>query len=342
MNAAGLLACPALWEMHIHGCGGISTEHMTADSLAAMGAFLAARGVGAFLPTTVPHEDTLAALGEVLDTAAPAVRGRAIGIHVEGPFVALNKRGAIPAELLRAPSADYLDRMIELTKRHLRILTIAPELEGARALIARLRGLGILPSLGHSDASFEALEGIDDEPLSVTHLFNGMSGVSHKTPGLAQWALLHERVYTELNADGTHVHDAAVRLALHSRPHERLVLISDAIAPAGLPDGHPPGRLYGKALKPRGSGLFYEDTDVLVGSRFLVKDELARLISHFGVPVADAVAMATRNPARLLGFERTGELRADRDADIALFRPDFSSCMAMMWKGVLVHDAGVR
>ena len=338
-DATGLRACPALWEVHIHGCGGYSTEHLTAESLAAMAAFLAGQGVGAFQPTVVAQEETLSSLGEALDSAGPSARGRALGIHVEGPFVASRRRGAIPPQLLRPPSVDYLDRMIELSRRHIRTLTIAPELEGAADLISRLPGLGIIPSLGHSDSSFEVLDGMDKpEPLSVTHLFNGMSGVSHKTPGLAQWALLDPRVYTELNADGTHVHDAAVRLALHARPPDRLIAISDAIAPAGLPAGHPPGRLYGRALKARGSGLFYEDSDVLVGSRFLVRDEVARLVSHFHVPVAEAVAMATRNPARLLGFERKGALLAGFDADVALFTEDFSRCVAMMWDGVFLHD----
>ncbi len=324
--------------MHIHGCGGISTERMTADSLSAMAAFLAERGVGAFLPTVVPHEETLSSLGEALDSAGPSVRSRAPGMHVEGPFVSTSKRGAIPPELLRKPSGAYLDQMLELARHHIRILTVAPELEGAAELIARLPGLGILPSLGHSDASFESLSGMEKvTPLSVTHLFNGMSGVSHKTPGLAQWALLDPHAYTELNADGTHVHDAAVRLALHARPHERLVAISDAIAPAGLPDGRPPGSLYGKRLKSSGSGLFYEDSGVLVGSRFLVRDEVARLISHFGVPVADAVAMASRNPARLLGFDRKGALLPGFDADVALFSPDFSQCRLLVWEGAPLH-----
>ena len=336
--ADGLRACPALWEMHIHGCGGTSTERMTAESLGRMAAFLAQRGVGAFLPTVVPDEETLRSLGQALDDAGAEIRGRALGIYVEGPFVSRAKRGAIPEELLRPPSMEYLQRMIELSRRHIRVMTVAPELEGAPELIARLPGLGILPAVGHSDAAFEHLSAVEGvQPLVVTHLFNGMSGVSHKSPGLAQWALMNRGAYTELNGDGTHVHDATVRLALQSRPAEKIVAISDAVAPAGLPLEQSPGLLYGKPLKANGSGLFYEETGVLVGSRFIVADVVRRLIADFGVPVAVAVAMASRNPAQLLGLSRKGELMPGFDADVAVFSTDFSQCFFLSWEGKILH-----
>jgi len=338
IDADGLRACPALWETHIHGCGGTSTERMTVESLQAIAGFLAQRGIGAFLPTVVPDEETLRSLGQALDDAGAEIRSRAGGIYVEGPFVSTAKRGAIPQELLRPPSMEYLQRMIELSRRHIRVMTVAPELEGAPALIARLPALGILPAVGHSDAAFEQLAAVEGvQPLVVTHLFNGMSGVSHKSPGLAQWALMNREAYTELNGDGTHVHDATVRLALQSRPAERIVAISDAVAPAGLPPAQPPGRLYGRPLKARGSGLFDEEAGVLVGSRFLVPDVVHRLIADLDVPVAQAVAMASRNPAQLLGFRRKGALVPGFDADVAVFSTDFSRCHFLSWEGEILH-----
>ena len=160
-----------------------------------------------------------------------------------------------------------------------------------------------------------------------------MSGVSHKDPGLAQWALLDRQAYTEVNCDGTHVHDAAVRLALRARPWEKLIVISDAVAPAGQGAGGEKPTLYGKPLVAKGSGLFYEETGVLVGSRFLVPDCLARLVHTLGVPVVSAVGMATLNPARLLGYSRKGALLPGYDADIAVFNRDFSQCSFLGWEG---------
>ena len=340
--ATGLRACPALWETHIHGCGGVSTESMTQESLTQMAGFLSRKGIGAFVPTIVSDEKHIEALGVSIESVRkdPAVRGRIPGIHVEGPFVSPVRRGAIPQELLREPSIEYLDRMVRISRGTIRILTIAPELRGSRAIIDRLPGAGILPSLGHSDARYDSLHEYDGiSPLGVTHLFNGMSGVSHKEPGLAQWALLNRTVYTELNCDGTHVHDAAVRLTLQGRPWDRIVAISDAVAPAGLPPGQSVGRLYGRQLTARGTGLFYADTGVLVGSRFLVSDAVARLIAEFKVPVASAVAMSTLNPARLLGFERKGALLPGYDADVALFSRDFSRCSFLCWEGSPIFES---
>ncbi len=340
IDAGGSLVCPALWEQHIHGCGGISTEKMSPASLSEMAAFLARRGIGAFLPTTVPHEESLSALGAAIAAteADPAVRGRIPGIYVEGPFVAKSHRGAIPEDLLRPPSLEYLDQMVALSGRTIRMLTYAPELPQASLLPERLQKHGIIPALGHSAAAFADMAGCDSiSPLCITHLFNGMSGVSHKDPGLAQWALLNRQAYAEVNCDGTHVHDAAVRLALRARPWEKLIVISDAVAPAGLPvspgaAGQKP-TLYGKPLVVKGSGLFYEDTGVLVGSRFLVTDCLARLVHDFAVPFASAVGMATLNPARLMGYTHKGALLPGYDADVAIFSRDFSRCSFLSWEG---------
>jgi N-acetylglucosamine-6-phosphate deacetylase len=301
-----------------------------------MARFLAQRGIGAFLPTTVPHEDSLARLGEAIEESVshPDVRGRIPGIYVEGPFVAKSHRGAIPEDLLRPPSLEYLQRMITLSRKTIRMLTYAPELADAHRLTEKVREAGILPCLGHSGAAFKDLAGYESvSPLGITHLFNAMSGVSHKEPGLAQWALLNRDAFTEINCDGTHVHDAAVRLALRTRPWERLIVISDAVAPAGQPPVSEKPTLYGKRLVVKGSGLFYEDTGVLVGSRFLVRDCLARLVRDFGVPVASAVGMATLNPARLLGYTRKGALLPGYDADIAIFSRDFSRCSFLSWEG---------
>ena len=338
--APGMRACPALWETHIHGCGGVSTESMSVQSLGRMGQFLAERGIGAFLPTIVSDEGHIGSLGAALHDAQALLRSRIPGIHVEGPFVSAARRGAIPENLLREPSIEYLDRMKALSKETIRILTIAPELRGSRAVIDRLLTSGILPSLGHSDASYDSLRSLEGvSPLGVTHLFNGMSGVSHKEPGLAQWALLNKDVFTELNCDGTHLHDAAVRLVLQSRPWGRIVAISDAVAPAGLPAGEQLGTLYDRPLAARGAGLYYADTGVLVGSRLLIPEGLARLVHEFRVPVANAVAMATLNPARLLGYSRKGALLPGYDADVALFNMDFTRCSFLSWEGTTLFEA---
>lgn len=337
VDARGSLISPSLWEVHIHGCGGVSMEKMTLDSLSRMGRFLAARGVGAFLPTTVADESMLSDLAAALEAGsrAPGLQGRALGIHVEGPFVAPVRKGGIPEELVRKPSIEYFHALVETARHRIKVMTFAPELAGASELFGAITSLGILPSLGHSDARLEDLEAYENiTPLGVTHLFNGMSGIIHKDPGLAQWAILNKTVFTELNCDGTHVHDAAVQLALRTRPWQRMIVISDAFTPAGLEDGEASDlTVYGKPVVARENGVYYTDSGVLVGSRRLVNDGIARLVSRFSVPLPWAVAMASLNPARHLGFLEKGALLPGYDADVAVLSRDFRSCSFLAWEG---------
>ena len=153
---------------------------------------------------------------------------------------------------------------------------------------------------------------------------------------------MNRDVFTELNTDGTHVHDAAVNLTLRMRPWEKIIVISDAVAPARDGRGFTAADPLRQEAYGRGSGLFYADSGTLIGSRFLVTACLQRLVGQLGVPVAAAVAMATLNPARLLGCEKKGALLAGYDADIALLSRDFSRCTLLCWGGrLLVHDPGI-
>jgi N-acetylglucosamine-6-phosphate deacetylase len=341
IDASGLLVCPALWEPHIHGCAGATTESATPDTLRHMAGFLASQGVGAFVPTTVGDESYVGSLGAALEAVASDhdLASRIPGIHVEGPYVNPARRGGIPETVVKPFSAAHLERLAGLAKGRMRVMTFAPEVEGGREIAAQLAKMGIIPSLGHSDAAFEDLAAFDNAPLlSVTHLFNAMSGASHRKPGLALWALLNKEAFTEIIGDLVHVHPAAVQLALRTRPNERIVLVSDAIAAAGWEGGEL--TLYGRKLAAKGNGLYYADSGVLVGSRALVRDAVAGLVTRFGVPVSTAVAMASLNPARLFAAERKGALLPGYDADVALFTKDFSSCRLTLWEGRTIHGTG--
>jgi len=324
----------------------VSVEYLTPETLIRMGQFLATKGVGVFLPTTVADEGILARAGAAIDAvvsdSVPDLRGRIPGIHVEGPFVSRVRKGGIPDNLIREPSLEYLRSLGEIARSRIRVMTFAPELPAASELFNALGAAGILPSLGHSDALFADLKAYENvTPLGVTHLFNGMSGVSHKEPGLAQWAILNNAVYTELNCDGTHVHDAAVQLVLRMRPWQRIMLISDAFTPAGLAEGGEQDlEVYGKPVISRGSGVYYRDSGVLVGSRRLVNEGVKRLVSRFNVPLAWAVAMASLNPARHFGFPGKGALLPGYDGDVAVFSRDFASCSLLTLEGRAVLMTG--
>lgn len=341
-----MFVCPALWETHIHGCAGQGTDSASPQAIEKMAGFLARQGVGAFLPTVVADHEMLASLGAAIEKVrkAPGMSDRIPGIYVEGPFVAPARRGGIPERCTSPASREAFDRFVGLARKQIRLMTIAPELPGVYELLGRMGAAGILPSLGHSDAPWEVLPRYEGTvPLGVTHLFNCMSGISHKQPGLAQWALLNREVFTELNCDGIHVHQSAISLALRMRPWEKIVLISDAIAPAGLAPGDPAAEklsLYGMPIHARGDGVYYRESGTLVGSRCLVRDGVARLVFDAKIPIAWAVAMASLNPARFLGFPRKGALLPGYDADIAIFSKDFSSCSLLAWEGGIIFQDG--
>ena len=338
VDVRGYWVCPALVELHIHGCGGFSFHNPRDDYLSEIARFLSRKGVGVFLPTVVPQESVLQRLACDIDSLH--LGSRVPGIYVEGPFIAGERRGGIPADLIRSVSPDYLEHLCRITGSRIRMVTLAPEMEGAQGLIERVRSRGIIPALGHSSARAEDMADLSGvEPLNVTHLYNAMSGVSHREPGLAQWALLNGSVFTELNGDGVHVHPMALELAFRLRPLERIILISDAVVTAGLEADTEEDHYHGSELAvSRGNGVYYRQSGVLIGSRLLVKDGVSRVVREQGIPVHSAVAMASRVPLKLLGMEGKGALVPGMDADISVFDKGFATCLAQIYEGRVLYS----
>ena len=358
VDARGGWVCPALVEMHIHGSGGYSFHDPQTDYLQRIAQFLSTMGVGVFLPTMAPDESFIrSAVGEMqrfepagrssgLAGRSSGLAGRIPGLYVEGPFISPEKKGGILDKHIREISIDYLDRLCHIAQNHLRIMTFAPELSGAAELIRAMRSRGIIPAFGHSSAEIHDLVALQESlkpesdltgNLLITHLYNAMSGVSHKNPGLAHWALLNDQVYTELNGDGTHVHPAAIDLAFRLRPSEKVILISDAVVAAGLDEDR--AYYHGeKAAVLKGNGVYYEHDGTLIGSRMLVKDVIARITREHAFPVHSAVAMASMNPLRLLGIENKGLLAVGMDADVSVFDKDFRVCRLQLFQGEVMHS----
>jgi N-acetylglucosamine-6-phosphate deacetylase len=340
VDVDGSWICPALVEMHIHGSGGFSFHDPEKGYLERIARFLSTHGVGVFVPTMTPDESFIRAIVREVKAFEPS--GRIPGLYVEGPFISREKRGGILERYIRDISLEYLDHLCRISENRLKIMTFAPEMDGALDLIRALRHRGIIPAFGHCSAEICHLQALEEtgalmDDLVITHLFNAMLGVSHKNPGLAHWALLNTEVYTELNGDGTHAHPAAVDLALTLRPWEKVILISDAVVAAGLTED---GAYYhgAKSTVLKGNGVYYKEEGTLIGSRMLVKDVVARTVREHKVPLHCAVAMASLNPLRLLGIENKGELRPGMDADVSVFDRDFESCHLQLFEGKVMYS----
>lgn len=334
-DARGAYVTPGLIEVHIHGAGGVgfdalgATPEEGARSLRKARDFLAGRGVTTFVPTLVCREPELAALAAAIE-AGGFDEAELPGIYVEGPFIAASRRGGIPLDTLRAPDRAEFVRLVALARGRIRLMTVAPELQGAEALYATMRGAGVLPCLGHSDASLDRMA-LPTGKYSITHLFNAMSPFSHKKgeEGLAMLPFVHDGPYVELNADGVHVNGAALRASARALDPGRLVLISDATVAAGLPWGE--YEYYGMRILSGEDGVRYADTGILMGSNRLVPDVLRHWLREMGASIPTAIGALTRVPARLLGIDgRRGAIGEGLDARLVVWEGEFESVRELL------------
>lgn len=328
--APGRRILPGFVDLHVHGGGGADVMDGP-EGVAHMAAFHLRHGTTALCPTTVtrPPEELRATVAACAALGDDPARARLLGVHLEGPFLAERKRGAQPA-FTRAPDLDLLEEW--LAAGPVAVVTLAAELPGALELIARLRQARVRASLGHSACSHaQAAAAFAAGAGGVTHLFNAMSGLKHRDPGLAAAALdpglpgAEER-YHELILDTHHVAPALYRLA-HQASAGRLCLVSDAIRAAGLGDG--PSELGGQAIEVRaGQALLPDGT--LAGSVLTLDEALQHAVAA-GVALEQVSASLAANPAAALGRDDVGRLAPGTFADAVELDEELR--LVRVWRG---------
>jgi N-acetylglucosamine-6-phosphate deacetylase len=315
-DTSGPIVTPGFVDLHVHGWGGHDAmgDRKALDGLARG---LLQRGVTSFLPTAVsaPLDDLAAFAARVRAWRpdAPADGADPLGANLEGPFLAPDRRGAHAATHLRSP-ADVPTSTLEPLVDGLRLITIAPELPGALEAIAWWAARGVAVSLGHSAADVDtARRGYAAGASSTTHLFNAMTGLDHRNPGLALAALLDPTVAVELIADGHHVQVPILRLVHALKDRRSVTLVSDSVAPCGLP----PGRYsFADAPVDLRDGRVTLPDGTLAGSALTLDRAVALHVKELGLPLEEAIRLASENPARLVGEKRRGEIRPGFRADL--------------------------
>lgn len=314
---------PGMIDLHVNGSGGGDAAEGSHPALEKMSRSLAAHGTTTFLPTIITdHEENLLRslrnlAGVLEDRYSGAVPA---GIHLEGPFINPEKRGAHRPECIQKPSRELFLKYRDAAQGHLKMITLAPELEGALEVIREARNHLPIVSLGHSAADYQsAFQGIEQGANLATHAFNAMPVLHHRNPGLLGAVLDAAEVSAEIIADGIHVHPAMVRLLVRCKGPERVILVTDAISAAGMPDGD--YKVGGLAVTVR-DGVCREQDGRLAGSTLTMDRGLKNLAewleaTPFGT-LLQVVAMATREPARLLGLSRKGKIQPGMDADLVL------------------------
>ena len=318
------ILAPGFIDIHIHGGSGHDVMELSASSLAAIESGMVKHGVTSYLPTTVtaPLPDTLRSLehlGKAVTVKSEPGRSRPLGIHLEGPFISHAKRGVHPPENLLQPSPKVLRQFYEASGGAVRMITIAPEIEGGVETIAEAAKLGIHISLGHSNATFaESNAGIEAGARHATHTFNAMRPLDHREPGILGAILSDDRVTADIIADGLHVDPAVITVFLRAKGIERTILITDAISATGMPDGK--YKLGGFEVEVKGNRC---DLDGKLAGSVLTLDRAVRNVMQFvPLPLEDAVRLVTLNPARLLCLaDPRGTLTVGQMADIVVLTP---------------------
>jgi N-acetylglucosamine-6-phosphate deacetylase len=311
------------FDVHTHGAANHDVMEATPEAFKTIGRFMATRGVGHYLPTTVtaPVETTLRSLegiANAIEAAPQPNEAQPIGIHLEGPFISHAKRGVHPPADIKVPNIDLFDRFQQAARGYIRLITIAPETPGATDLIAHCSSTGVRVSLGHTNATLtEAQSGIRAGAASATHTFNAMRALDHREPGVLGEVLDSDSLFAELICDGVHVAPELVRLWLKAKGEHRAILVTDSMSATGMPDGmYMLGTFQVQVAD--GRAVAAEDLrngkSTLAGSILTLDRALANLIHFTGARLETAVQLATRNPAVMLGIE-------DRIANLAPGQP---------------------
>jgi N-acetylglucosamine-6-phosphate deacetylase len=321
LDFSGATLGPAFFDVHIHGAKGHDVMEATPAALDAMGSFFAAHGTGSFLATTVtaPLDATLRSLSRLAKLVArPAIeaQARAIGIHLEGPFLSHAKRGAQPAEHLLAPDLAVFDKLYDAAEGQIRLMTLAPELPGAVELTAHATARGVKVSLGHSDATAaETRAAINAGAISATHTFNAMRPLDHREPGILGTALTNDALYAEMICDGIHVAPEMVKLWWRAKGPDRAILVTDAMSATGMPDGeYQLGEFAVQVANGRAMAR-----GVLAGSALTLDRALKNFMEFTGVPVEQALRLATVNPATMTGLgDQAGSVSVGMPANLTV------------------------
>lgn len=320
------IVVPGFIDEHIHGAGGADAMDGTVESLQTISEFLAREGTTGFLATTMTQSP------ENITNALKAVKkvrekgeykgAEVLGVHLEGPFISPKHVGAQPLEYVATPDAELFDKYNEASGNSIKIVTLAPEVEGGLGLVKHLSNIGVVASVGHTGGKYaDVVNAVAAGATNVTHTYNAQTGLHHREAGVVGAAMLLDELNCEMICDTIHVSVPAIKLVIKNKPHDKYTLITDAMRAKGMPDGK--SELGGQdVFVNNGEARLADGT--LAGSVLKMNVAVKNLVEKAGVSFTDAIDFATYNPAKNIGvLNERGTIEVGKRADLTVLNSDF-------------------
>lgn len=320
------IVVPGFIDEHIHGAGGADAMDGTVESLQTISEFLAREGTTGFLATTMTQSlenitNALKAVKKVREKGE--YKGaEVLGVHLEGPFISPKHVGAQPLEYVATPDAELFDKYNEASGNSIKIVTLAPEVEGGLGLVKHLSNIGVVASVGHTGGKYaDVVNAVAAGATNVTHTYNAQTGLHHREAGVVGAAMLLDELNCEMICDTIHVSVPAIKLVIKNKPHDKYTLITDAMRAKGMPDGK--SELGGQEVFVNNGEARLAD-GTLAGSVLKMNVAVKNLVEKAGVPFTDAIDFATYNPAKNIGvLNERGTIEVGKRADLTVLNSDF-------------------
>lgn len=323
----GEIVVPGFIDEHIHGAMGSDAMDGTTEALNVIANAVASEGTTGFLATTMTQspENILKAMGAVKEYVEKDVDegAKVLGIHLEGPFISVKHVGAQPIQYVAKPEVETFDKYNKASGGNIKIVSLAPEVEGADELIRHLAAIGVTASAGHTDAGYnEMSRAIESGLKNVTHTYNAQKPLHHREVGTVGSAMLFDELRCEAICDTIHLSVPAIKLLIKNKPHDKFVLITDSMRAKHLPDGV--SELGGQEVFVKNGEARLKD-GTLAGSILKMNHAVKNVVEKCGVSFTDAIDFATINPAKSLGLEdKIGSIKTGKNADFAVLDKDFN------------------